>query len=246
MPTAIQVADWIIRHQANDLGAPVDAMSLEKLVYYAQSFRLALTGAPLFEDEVRAWRHGPVIPSVYRAYEGSGAQPIVPTDSEDAELDDSIEQHLQSIVGFFGRYTAIELSNATHAEEPWIEARRGLHRRAPSNVLIPQDRLRTYYSALIWDGEAALSRHEMLAMVPEPRWGWLYVAGICARMMTSHPFYALPLAEKMSESVPAGADSLADELYAPIGKPDYVDLGDIRELSAEGIVRRAAEKTGAE
>lgn len=39
--------------------------------------RLRETGDPLFADDVYAWRYGPVLPAVYRAYSYFGADPIV-------------------------------------------------------------------------------------------------------------------------------------------------------------------------
>ncbi|MFI5930904.1 Panacea domain-containing protein [Actinoplanes sp. NPDC051494] len=35
-------------------------MCLQKLVYYSQSWHLALLGEPLFRDTIQAWRDGPV------------------------------------------------------------------------------------------------------------------------------------------------------------------------------------------
>jgi Protein of unknown function (DUF4065) len=101
MPTATQIADWIVRFRHDDLAVPVDPMSLEKLVYYAQCFRLALAGVRLFSDEIYARRHGPVIPAVYDAYEAHGAQPIIPTPGDAPQLGTDIEQFLSEVVRFF-------------------------------------------------------------------------------------------------------------------------------------------------
>src|SRR5271165_3264365 len=148
MPTATQIADWIVRFRHDDLAAPVDPMSLEKLTYYAQCFWLALSGDRLFLDEIRAWRHGPVIRAVYDKYREFGAQPIIPTDDGGGSLE-SLEDFLSEIVIFFGGYTAIQLSKATHVEEPWLLARKGFGRHDSSDILMPTEHLRSYYSSLI-------------------------------------------------------------------------------------------------
>jgi uncharacterized phage-associated protein len=224
MLAATDVADWIVRFRNDDLAAPVDAMSLDKLSYYAQCFWLALHRERLFEDEIRAWRHGPVIRSIYDAYREHGAQPIIPT-GRPAIIEKAIEEFLESVVIFFGGYTAIQLSNATHAEEPWIKARKGYSRRDNSDVLMPVDFLRSYYCRLISDGELALSQHELLDVVPEPRWAAYYVAGISRRLMQSHPLYHASLAKRLLEPVPE-LGTLADDFFSPIGKPDFVEFED--------------------
>jgi len=244
MATAIDVANWIIRYRAEDIGAPIDPMSLEKHVFYAQCFFLALNGEALFLEEVEAWRNGPVIPNVYHAYKGFGAQPIIPTDDhEEPQLATNVESFLQELVSFFGRYTGIQLSNATHNEEPWCKARDGIGRRDPSTVQIPRETMRKYYLALIIDGEEALSRHEMLATVPEPRWAWLYASGICARMMVKHPLYSWALVKKLSEPVPA-APELPAEFYTPIRNREILNLGDISSLTTEEIAARVTDAIG--
>jgi uncharacterized phage-associated protein len=51
--SANDIASWFVRYAADDLGAPVDPMSLEKLIYYAQAFHLVLKNEPLFPDEIQ-------------------------------------------------------------------------------------------------------------------------------------------------------------------------------------------------
>src|SRR5258708_23306539 len=180
MATAKDVADWIVRHSWNDLGAPIDPMSLEKLIYYAQSFHLVLHDRPLFPDETMAWQNGPVVRAVYTRYAVFGAAPIIPDDAKGAALPNEVKQHLIEIVSFFGRYTAIRLSDATHMEQPWSAARDEVSANVTQGSVIPQIAMKSYYRALINEGEEALSRQEMLGVISEPRWSSLYVAGICA------------------------------------------------------------------
>jgi len=223
-----------VRYRADDVGVPVDPMSLEKHVFYSQSFYLALTRQPLFGEEVEAWRDGPVVPAVYHAYKSFGALPIIPTDGGAATLDENVECFLQEVVTFFGRYTALQLSDATHAEPPWRDARKGLHRRDPSRVRIPKEVLLSCYATLMSDGEEALSRQELLGVIPEPRWAWLYVAGICRRKMVRHPFYSLPFAEKLVEST-STPTKYPDDFYAPIKSKDMMDFGDTSKKTVEEI-----------
>ena len=47
----------------------IDPMKVQKLIYYAHGWHLALTGKPLLDRSVEAWQYGPVLPDVYRAFQ---------------------------------------------------------------------------------------------------------------------------------------------------------------------------------
>ena len=112
MASAKQIANWIVHYSLNDLGAPVDPMSLEKFLYYGQSFHLVLRDNPLFPDEILAWQKGPVVPAVYMHYNRFGWTPIIPDDDAvpPNSLGANTTDFLKQIIGFFGRYTASLLS----------------------------------------------------------------------------------------------------------------------------------------
>ncbi len=237
MSAAVDIADRIVRFRADDIGVPIDPLSLEKHLFYAQSFWLALSGRPLFDDEFEAWRNGPVVPEVYLAYKGLGSNPIIPTSGRTRSLGNrKIEAYIEQLVDFFGGYTATQLSRATHAEEPWQKVRDDIETRNSSRMVIPKAEMARYYSRLISDGEDALYRQEMLGILPEPRWGWTYISGISVRKMSSHPFYHMPLAERLSEF--SAASALASDFYQPHARKEYLDIGDVSGLSWKEIAER--------
>jgi uncharacterized phage-associated protein len=219
MRTANDIAEWIVRYSADDLGAPVDPLSLEKLIYYAQAFFLAIRDEPLFPDEVHAWKLGPVVPDVYKRYQRYGAEPIVvPDDWVGApEVGNAVADYLIQVVGFFCQHTAINLSRATHLEEPWKDA------IAAGEGLIRQVDMKFYYRSLMNEGEGALSRHEMLDAIPDPRWSSYYVAGICVRKMTNHPFYDGAQAKKLAEAVPP-RPPYPKGFFEPVERRDFVEF----------------------
>jgi uncharacterized phage-associated protein len=51
-------------------------MKIQKLVYFANGWHLALKNEPLINEQVEAWPYGPVIPSLYRAFRRFGDQAI--------------------------------------------------------------------------------------------------------------------------------------------------------------------------
>ena len=209
MTTAIQIADWLVMYRAEVVGAPIDAMSLEKHLFYGQGFHLAVNRAPLFNETIEAWRDGPVVPAVWRRYHNYGGRPIMEPDANPGSVSFNTQLFLADLVVFLSSHTAPELSLATHAEEPWINARKPFSRFDPSNVPLDSDQLLTYFSKLISEGEDALSRHALFDTLPEPRWGWAYVAGICSRRMTKHPFFKSGTAQWREKlwTAPANAEA---------------------------------------
>lgn len=230
MRSANDIAEWIVRYSASDLGAPVDPMSLEKLAYYAQAFHLALHDRPLFREDIEAWRWGPVVPSVYKRYQTYGSDPIVlPDDAPPGALGNGEGDFLSQIIGFFCQHTAVNLSRATHLEDPWLNAS-----KSDDNV-IEEGTLRDYYRSLMDDGERALSRQEMLDTISEPRWSSYYVAGIAQRMMSAHPFYEAALAKKLAEPTPL-REKLPSSFFAPVKGRDFIKFGDDEPI--EETIRR--------
>ena len=120
----------------------MEAMKLQKLVYYAQAWALVWSGEPLFPDAIEAWDYGPVVPSVPWEHRHVtvglesllGAKPEALNENERAVVD--------AVVAFYGEMSASTLSDLTHREDPW---RKHYQAQRPSPV-IPQDALQTYYS----------------------------------------------------------------------------------------------------
>lgn len=64
--TAHDVAHYILEETGR-----IQAIKLQKLCYLAQGWHLTWLGDPLFDDEIKAWRYGPVVYSLYREHAGS-------------------------------------------------------------------------------------------------------------------------------------------------------------------------------
>ena len=127
-------------------GMSVSNLMLQKLLYYAHAWNLVLNAGPLFREPIEAWVHGPVVPSVFRRFKMHRWNPIPPpaTPCDDAAL----LRHLDSILTVYGRYTAKQLETLTHREAPWRDARRGYATDQPSNVVISDEAMQTFYSRL--------------------------------------------------------------------------------------------------
>lgn len=120
MPSCFDVAKYFLCKSNEEVGDAISNLKLQKLVYYAQGFSLALLGRPLFEDSLEAWMHGPVVPALYRAYKAYGANGIpVPTDFDPSALSADEARLLDEVYDVYGQYSAWKLRQLTHSEAPW-------------------------------------------------------------------------------------------------------------------------------
>ena len=120
MCTVYEVADYFLRIPEDDAGDAISPMKLQKLLYYAQGFSLALLNHPLFEEDFEAWTYGPVIPTVYAKYKQYGNNAIPRPESFDrAVFTDEEIRLLDEVYDAFGQYSAWALSELTHKTPPW-------------------------------------------------------------------------------------------------------------------------------
>ncbi len=61
---------------ADEQGLTMTHLALQKLLYFAHAMFLIETGTPLVSGYFEAWTYGPVHPAVYRAFQGTGHDPI--------------------------------------------------------------------------------------------------------------------------------------------------------------------------
>ena len=140
--TASQVAEWFLAYNRiaeDEKGAEhISNLKLQKLLYYAQGTFLPLTDAPLFDDEIVAWLHGPVVESVYYQYKNYGSQGISFDDDFDfSEFTPQENELLTEVYDVFGQYSAWKLRNMTHQETPW--------RTTKQNSVIQQQKIKEYF-----------------------------------------------------------------------------------------------------
>ena len=145
--TANAVADYFVRF-AHEVGDPITNLKLQKLVYYAQAWHLALHGEPLIAEGFQAWVHGPVCHSLYQRFKRYGWNPI----SEDvtpSDLPEEVEAHLREVMEVYGGYSAWDLERLTHSEDPWLKARGDAPADEPSSNPISEEEMRRFYAARV-------------------------------------------------------------------------------------------------
>jgi uncharacterized phage-associated protein len=127
--TAAQIADWFLARNRMDIaeldGEAISNMKLQKLLYYAQGAYLAIVGKPLFSDPIVAWKHGPVIETLYHKYKEFGSNGIYLNECALPDLDEETENILEQVYQIFGQYSAWKLREMTHNEAPWNTTEQG-------------------------------------------------------------------------------------------------------------------------
>jgi uncharacterized phage-associated protein len=145
MLTVFDVAKFFI-YLANETGSYISNLKLQKLVYYAQAWHLALHDTPLFADEFEAWVHGPVVPVLYQEYKKFQWKPILEEVAQ-PEFAEDVQVFLNEVAEAYLACDAYELEQITHQEDPWLIARGELPQDAPCNEIISKESMQEYYKA---------------------------------------------------------------------------------------------------
>lgn len=144
--SAYTIAKWFVAWaEAED--ADLSNLKLQKLLYYAQGHHLAQHGAPLFVDDLQAWSHGPVVPSVYRQYKGFGSGDLRLDDADPfrfEQVDPATADFLVMIWNTYGGFAAWRLRNMTHDEPPWREH----FRPDTTHIVIPKAAIKAHFDRL--------------------------------------------------------------------------------------------------
>jgi uncharacterized phage-associated protein len=120
MYRALDIANYFIL-TGRQADRPVTNMKLQKLIYYAQGWYMALhNGLTLFEEDFKRWDFGPVCPPVYNKFKKSGAQPILEPYDGVHPIEPQVKAFLDKIWKLYGKYTAVQLSELSHRETPWL------------------------------------------------------------------------------------------------------------------------------
>ncbi len=153
--TSAQAAHGIIAF-CNKHGDFVSNLRLQKLLYYAQAWHLALRDAPLFEERLEAWVHGPVQPTIYHTFKQFGSQPIEYSPN-DGEFPVPLLRHITDVMKAYGSLSAYDLERLSHSEAPWLNARGGIAPDEKCTNAISWDDMKLFYRAKMDEQEKANS-----------------------------------------------------------------------------------------
>ncbi len=120
----------------------IDPMKLLKLTYIAHGWHLGITGKPLFDNQVQAWKYGSVIPDLYQAVRMFGknnVEPFLISISAKNTITEEYKDFLKKIWNKYKNLSGLQLSALTHEEgSPWSKVWDGSHDAIIENSVIEE------------------------------------------------------------------------------------------------------------
>jgi uncharacterized phage-associated protein len=143
MYNCFDIADYFVK-KAKEENEGIDPMKLLKLTYIAHGWYLGVTGKPLFENKVFAWKYGTVIPELYfaiRMFGSDSVDPYVFKLYSDKKIAEETRMFLDKIWNKYKQFKGLELSAKTHEEgTPWSKIW-----NVNKNGLIPNEIIKEHY-----------------------------------------------------------------------------------------------------
>ena len=148
------VANSFLQRDFRDGVATISPMKMQKLVYLAHGWNLAINDGPLIDEHFEAWPYGPVEEDLYHIFKQFRNYPItkyatswVGNESKAfivPPANESFYQIFDRVVEKYGHFTALQLSALTHQPgTPWSITR---ERRWPE---IPNELIRDHFRELV-------------------------------------------------------------------------------------------------
>lgn len=137
--------------KAIDEGRGLSQMQVQKLIFIAHGYSLAILDRPLVSDSIHAWRHGPVVKNLWAAWPYFGPAPkatllpvgesLIPPSKRDDTNEIGI---IDAVWNTYGHMSGEELSRLTHQDgSPWSTV-------FGNNIdIIPNTLISSYYKKII-------------------------------------------------------------------------------------------------
>lgn len=148
--SVLDAAAYILEKQPKR--QPLTAWKLQKLIYYCQAWSLVWDEIPLFKEKILAWANGPVVKELYDQHKGLFYVKKLPKGNYE-NLSKNQKDTINHVLKAYGDKTAQWLSDLTHLEDPWINARHDLKpgERGASEISLPS--MIEYYSGVDLEGK---------------------------------------------------------------------------------------------
>lgn len=166
MHSALDIAAWFLNEVDRKAGDSITNLKLQKLVYYAQAWAVTLLGRQLFEEQVEAWAHGPVVDVVYQEYKGYGYGGL-PRSRRKPQFAPEERVLLEDVLAVYGEHSAKFLEVLTHSEQPWEAVWGARPATSRSQREIPLSRMREFYQRQYENREAPNMKVDLKQMRPE-------------------------------------------------------------------------------
>ncbi|MGQ9027452.1 Panacea domain-containing protein [Bacillus licheniformis] len=147
MPKVEHVASYLLSISKPGTSWSITPLKLQKLLYYCQGWHMAYSkGNELFDEEMEAWDHGPVVPEIYHKYKHHKYLTIPKEIFENKNnkgkpiLSNKQLDIINAVWETYGEYDGKYLEELTHQEDPWIEA--------PKDRIIKKDKILQYFNRI--------------------------------------------------------------------------------------------------
>lgn len=150
MERVIDVAQFVYDEYKTISNSAIDEMKLHKLLYLSQREAIAITNEPLFEASFEGWKYGPVCRTIRSSFTSDGfAEPTEPLSFDSAYI-------VRNVLAQYAHIESWKLSELTHKETSWKNARQNLKAEENGNVELKMDDIRFDASKVrpydaIWD-----------------------------------------------------------------------------------------------
>ena len=141
MPTVFDVAEYVLKKHG-----PMTTMKLQKLVYYCQAWSLVWDEAPIFDEPIEAWANGPVVRELFERHRGQFEVATVEGDCK--KLTKAQRETVQGVLQHYGNKSSQWLSDLTHLEQPWKDARANIPESVRGKSCISHGAMADYYGNL--------------------------------------------------------------------------------------------------
>ena len=104
----------------------MSTMKLQKLCYYCQAWSLVWDDNELFHEDFEAWANGPVCRKLYEVTKGVFSVTADDEPGNSNNLSDNQKDTINTVLNYYASHNAQWLSQLSHLEAPWREARVGI------------------------------------------------------------------------------------------------------------------------
>lgn len=165
------LAEYIIM-DCNRKKIPISNMKLQKIVFYCQAYHIAYYGETLIDGHFEAWKHGAVLPSLYREYKVYKSDNILIYDEQrfhdlKNQFNEYLLSFLSKILTIFGEMSPSEIRRKNHSELPWLEARRGYAPNENCHEVINENTMYSFYSSLLKIEGVKCMKSKKMALQPD-------------------------------------------------------------------------------
>lgn len=139
----------LLKNNDDEIIEYTSRLKLLKLLYYIQGYHLAMFDAPLFNDKMEAWLHGPVVPSVYQWVKNLTDEKLQNEAMNEKQIN-ALNLHpqqtklIREVLNIYNKYSAYGLRDKTHTEMPWLS----VYEQGQNNE-ITQDSLKNFFTPLV-------------------------------------------------------------------------------------------------